>query len=151
MPLPPLLEGKLKSCQVRSFTGANPAANTEVSEVVPSGKVWELLAVTITLVQGITQTPQPVLQLADDGTTVLFESFGSSGAQAVSTTCRYSWAPGIAGPSALIGATTQVRAVAPLPVGVPLMPGYRIRTVTVGIGANSDFGAPQLLLAEYEL
>ena len=37
--------------------GTNPAANTEVSEVVPAGKRWELKAVSVALVQGATLCP----------------------------------------------------------------------------------------------
>lgn len=127
--------------------GTNPAANTEVSETVPAGQTWQLLAVSVALVQGLTQTPQPILQI-DDGTTVLFESFGASAAQAASTTCRYTWAAGNT-VSALIGATTNVHAVAPLPEGLVLAAGSRIKTVTVGIGANSDYGAPALYVVKF--
>jgi hypothetical protein len=129
------------------LNGTNVAANTELSETVPAGKFWKLIAVSVALVQGITQTPQPILQL-DDGTDVIFESFGSSAAQAASTTCRYTWAPGHT-LTAQIGATTNVHSTAPLPADLVLGPGYRIKTVTLGIGANSDYGAPSLFVVEY--
>jgi hypothetical protein len=126
--------------------GTNPAANAELAETVPAGSRWKLLAVSVALVQGATQTPQPILVI-DDGTNVIFEGFGSSAAQAVSTTCRYTWAPGLT-LTAQIGATTNVHSTASLPEGLILPAGYRIRTVTVGIGANSDYGAPTLLVDE---
>lgn len=132
---------------LKSVLGTNVAANTELSDTVPADKVWQLLAVSVALVQGATQTPQPILVL-DDGSVVFYESFGSTTAQAVSTTCRYTWAPGMT-LTGLIGATTNVHSCAPLPAGLMLMPGYRIRTVTVGIGANSDYAAPQFYVAEY--
>lgn len=122
------------------LNGSNPAAGAEVSQTVPGGERWELKAVSVALVQGLTQTPQPILQI-DDGTDVVYESFGASAAQAVSTTCRYTWAPGHT-LSGLVGATTNVHAVAPLPFGLVLDAGWRIKTVTLGIGANSDYGAP---------
>lgn len=128
-------------------TGSDPAANAECLVTVPAGKHYELLAVTVALVQGATQTPQPVLQI-DDGATVLWEGFGASAAQAVSTTCRYSWAPGLT-LTGLVGATTGVRANAPLPEKLILGPGFRVQTVTVGLGANSNYGAPVLYVAEY--
>ena len=128
-------------------TGTDPAANTEFSDTVPASQWWGLVCATVALVQGITQTPQPVLVI-DDGATTLFESFGCTTAQAVSTTCRYTW--GIGMPiSGLIGATTNVHAEAGLPAGLVLCPGYRIRSTTVGIGANSDYGAPVYLVRKY--
>jgi hypothetical protein len=132
---------------VAVVTGTNPAANTEFSETVPTGQRWQLLAVTVSLAQGITQTPQPILVI-DDGTTVLFESFGSSAAQAVSTTCRYTWAPGhpLTGQ---VGATTNVHSTGPLPRGLLLPAGYRVRSSTIGIGAATDYGAPTLFVVKF--
>ena len=129
------------------INGSNPAANAEISETVPAGKTWVLLSVSVLLVQGITQTPQPILVI-DDGTDVVFESFGSSAAQAVSTTCRYTWGPGLPF-TGQVGVTTGVHSTAPLPEDMVLPAGWRIRTVTLGIGANSDYGAPSLYVVEY--
>lgn len=127
--------------------GTNPAANAEISETVTTGKFWHLLSFSVVLVQGATQTPQPILVI-DDGTDVIFESFGSSAAQAVSTTCRYTWAPGLP-LTGQIGATTNVHSTAPLPEDLILGPGYRIRTSTIGIGANTDYAAGSLFVVEY--
>jgi hypothetical protein len=127
--------------------GGDPAANTEFSVTVPAGKWWTVLSVSVALVQGATQTPQPILIL-DDGTNVLFESFGSSAAQAVSTTCRYTWADNLP-LTGQVGTTTGVHSMAPLPRDFPLPPGGRVRSSTLGIGANSDYGAPALLVVEY--
>jgi hypothetical protein len=129
------------------FNGTDRAAGVEVSETVPTGKTWQLLAVSVALVQGITQTPQPILVL-DDGTDVIGEFFGSSAAQAVSTTCRYTWAPGLT-LSGQVGSAAAVHSNAPIPYGLILPPGYRIRTSTLGIGANSDYGVPSLYVVEY--
>lgn len=139
------VSGRLQA--LKQVNGTDVAANTEISETVPAGKHWLLLAFSVALVQGITQTPQPIL-LLDDGTDIIAELFGSSAAQAVSTTCRYTWAPGLP-LSGQVGATTDVHATAPLPEGLILPPGYRIRTNTLGKGANSNYGAPSLYVAEY--
>jgi hypothetical protein len=130
----------------KTFLGADPAANAEVTAAVPAGKWWWLLAVTVSLAQGATQTPQPILQI-DDGTNLLFEGFGSSAAQAVSTTCRYTWAAGLP-LSAQVGATTNVHSTAPLPGKLLLAAGSHIKTSTIGIGANSDYGVPNLYVIE---
>jgi hypothetical protein len=130
----------------KTLVGTNPAAGAEVTEAVPAGKDWLLVAVTLVLVQALVQTPQPILQV-DDGTNVLFEGFGASAAQAVSTTCRYTWAPGLP-LSAVVGAGANCHANAPLPEDLVLPAGGHVKTVTLGIGANSDYAAPVLYVVE---
>lgn len=129
----------------KRILGANPAAGAEISEVVPAGKFWIPLSVWVELVQGITQTPQPVLVI-DDGANQIFEALGSSAAQAASSTTKYTWSLDLP-LSGQVGATPNTRSTAPLsPLILPA--GYRIRTVTLGLGANSDYGAPVLYVAE---
>jgi hypothetical protein len=128
---------------IKPVTGTDPAANAEISESVPTGKWWELLAISVVLVQGITQTPQPMLTI-DDGTNVFYASLGASSAQNVSTTTRYTWAPGLT----LTAGAAAAAATAPLPSGLILPAGYRIKTVTAGKGGNTDYGAPQILVRE---
>ena len=77
---------------IKRVAGTNPGANVEILDAVPAGKTWELLGVMLTCVQGITQTPQPILQI-DDGTNNVIELLASSAAQAVSTTCVYQFSP----------------------------------------------------------
>lgn len=132
---------------VRAVAGTNPAANTEIAETVPTDKQWRLLAVSVQLVQGLTQTPQPIL-VVDDGANVVYESFGASAAQSASTTVRYTWGVGLP-LSALIGSTPNIHATAPLPEDLVVNTGWRVRTSTLGIGANSDYGAPVLTVVEY--
>ncbi len=133
--------------RLRRFAGTDRAANTEISETVPAGVVWELLAIEFTLVQGATQTPQPILVI-DDGTTNLFETFGSSAAQAVSTTCVYTFGTDLQ-LTGQVGSGANVHSMAPIPDDLLLPAGYRIRTNTLGIGANSDYGAPSIYVVEY--
>jgi hypothetical protein len=133
---------------LKRVDGANPAANAEVADAVPAGKTWELLLVSIPLVQGLTQTPQPILQLTDAADAVIAEIFGSSAAQAASTTCRYTWGPDLP-LTGQIGVTTGVRSTAPLPSGIYLPSGFKIKTATLGLGANSDYGVPSYLVIEY--
>lgn len=136
------------AAELIQVNGTNPNAGAEVAETVPAGQTWQLLAISVLMVQGLTQTPQPILQL-DDGTDVVFESLGCSAAQAASTTCRYTWGVSLA-LSGQIGTTPNIHAFAPLPQGLFLGPGYRILTSTLGIGANSNYGAPSLFYVRYE-
>lgn len=138
-----------KNPKFRSFTGTNPAANTEISETVPAGKAWLLLSVTLTNAQAGAGATQPILQIKDPAGVVIFENFGSTTTQAISTTCRYSWSSGGGAPSALVGATTGVHAVSGLPDALYLPAGSTIGTSSVGLSASTDFAAPQITVLEY--
>jgi hypothetical protein len=127
-------------------TGTNPAANTEWSVTVPLGKWWLLLSVSVQLVQGATQTPQPLLTITD-GVTTFFEGFGASAAQSSATTQRYNWAGDMT--MTVAGTTPNIHSTAPLPENLMLLPGYVIASTTLGIGANTDYGAPALYVIEY--
>lgn len=126
------------------ITGSDPAANTEFSVTVPASTTYKLLAVTVSLVQGATQTPQPSL-LIDDGTNPVVQILGASSAQNASVTTRYTWAPG----NTLTAGGAATVANAPLPADLVLPAGYRVTSSTAGIGANSNYGAPALLVVEY--
>src|SRR3954462_15206879 len=110
--MPPGVQSNLGSVAQR-VAGANPAANAEFTVSVPSGKSWLLLSVTVSLAQAGAGSSQPLLGI-DDGTSTLIESFGSSAAQAVSTTCQYTWAPGLV-LTGQVGATTSVHSQGSLP------------------------------------
>lgn len=138
----------ISTADVAVLTGTDPAANAEIAETVATGKFYELLSISVACVQGITQTPQPILVIKDSAGKVIYESWGCTTAQAVSTTCQYTWAPGLT-LTGLIGATTNVHACAPLPEGLILGPGFTITTNTIGKGANTDYGAPILYVARF--
>ncbi len=135
------------SAVLKRVTGADPAAGSEASDAVPAGKFWWLIGYKIQCVQGITQTPLPILQI-DDGATPLFESPGSSAVQAISTTTIYTWASGLV-LTGQIGATPNIRSVGGLSDLLLLPAGYRVRTITPGIGANTDYGAPSIYVVEF--
>lgn len=132
--------------QVKRVAGTAPGAGLEFTQTVPAGKWWIPLSVYVQLVQGATQTPQPILFI-DDGTTTVLESIGSTNAQAVNTTCAYNWAPGMI-LTGTTGTGTGVHSNAPIPDGMLLPGGWRLRTTTVGIGANSVYGVPSFYVAE---
>ena len=131
----------------KRVAGTNPAAGVEVLDTVPAGKFWWLLSVSVQLVQGLTQTPLPSLVI-DDGANVIFESPGSSAAQAVSTTAQYTWAPDMP-LTGQIGATPNIVSTGGLGTFLILPAGFRIRTITGGLGANTDYGAPSYHVVEF--
>jgi len=132
--------------QLKEVTVSAPGAGVDWSFVVPAGKWWMLFSAYAVLTQGITQTPQPILQI-DDGTNVIMESIGSSAVQAVSTTTAYTWGPGFV-QSGQVGSGAGVHSVAPIPDGLILLAGYHVKSSTLGIGANSQWSVPRLYLAE---
>jgi hypothetical protein len=133
----------------KSVVGTNPAANTELADVVPAGKWWWLLSVTVSCVQAATQTPQPAL-IIDDGSINIYTSVGSTTAQSVSTTVQYTWGIGLP-LTGLVGATPNIVTTAPLAEFFFLGPGFHIKTLTAGIGANTDYGAFEYYVCEFTL
>lgn len=130
---------------IKVVTGTDPVANTETSDTVPAGKAWLLLGYSVQMVQGATQTPWPSLIL-DDGTSTLFQAFSGTAAQSAGVTTQHSW--GVNVPATGSAATTAN--TGPLPFALLLPAGYRCRTSTTGIGANSNYGAPKIFVAEYQ-
>lgn len=128
---------------IKRVGGADPAAGAEVTDAVPAGKSWYLVAVSVSLVQGLTQTPWPSLVI-DDGTNIVFQAFSGTAAMSVSTTTQHSWGIGV--PAVGSGASTAN--TGPLGNGLVLGAGWRIRTSTTGIGANSNYGVPSYFVCE---
>src|SRR5207244_3905006 len=60
--------------RLRSFLGTDQAAGSEISEVVPTGKFWRILAVRAQLVtSGTAGNRFPRLEI-DDGTNIFYNS-----------------------------------------------------------------------------
>ena len=128
---------------LRSITGTDPAAGVEISEAVPTGARWRLLAISAALVTDATVINRFPGLLIDDGTTTLF-SADPPAAQTASQNYRWSAGPG----SARLGAINASPNWG-LPVDIRLLAGSRIRTSTLSIQAGDNWGAPQLLVEEF--
>lgn len=111
---------------------------------VPASTWYALKSVSVSLAQGATQTPWPSL-IIDDGTNVLWQGFAGTAAMNASVTGQFTWAPNL--PALGSGASTVYQG--PLPDGLILAPGYRVRSSTTGIGANSDYGIARLWVVTY--
>lgn len=120
-------------------TGLTISTTTQGS----NAKSWMLLGVSVQLVQGATQTPFPSLVI-DDGANIVFQAFAGTAALSAATTSQYSWGPNLPA----VGGAAATAATGPLPFGLVLPSGYRIRTITTGIGANTDYGAPSYFICE---
>jgi hypothetical protein len=127
----------------RSVAGSDPAAGAEISETVPTGARWQVLAITATLVSdGTAANRRPRLTI-DDGTTVYFVS-PSGNTQTATQTIVYTWAIG-APLAATLNSSFNLHG---LPAPHWLRAGHRIQTVTASIQAGDNWGAPQLWVEE---
>jgi hypothetical protein len=129
---------------LRSITGADPAAGAEVSETVIANVTWRLISVHTRLVSSATVATRMVTLVIDDGVEPLIRIPGPV-SQVANESWRYTWA-----------ALGQVASDTPSGVVMSLLPpdlyltsGYRIRTVTSSLQAGDNFDAPQLLVEEW--
>jgi hypothetical protein len=129
---------------LKVVTGTNPAANAEISDTVPTGKLWRLLSWAVTLAQGATQTPTPNLVITD-GTNEVVGFPLTSAAVSAATTTRLTAVPGVT----LTAGAGATRNYAPIPSGLLIPAGWKLTTVTTGIGANTDYGSAAIFVAEY--
>lgn len=129
---------------IRAIGGATPAAGNDVAEVVPTGARWELLSFRATLTTSATVANRYPSMWLDDGTNEFFISNGG-GPEAASDAEVHVWVQGVPISSAfLIG-----RALNPLPTGIRLGAGFRIRTQTNGLQATDQWSAVRYLVREW--
>lgn len=129
---------------IRSITGTNPAAGVEISETVPTGAKWKLLALTAAFVADATVGNRVTSLAADNGTTI-YVRVSSQALRAASASDVHSWGPGITIPEAYNADPIQ----SPFAVLAQLPAGHRIRTVTNNVQAGDNWGAPQFLVEEW--
>jgi len=128
---------------LRSVLGTDPAAGAEISETVPDNARWRLHSVRAALVTDVTAPTRTVGVFVDDGTTSLFTVYSQT-VQAASTTQAYNLAAYAYLPGPAAG-----QIFLPLPGGVYLSAGWRIRTLTYALAGGDNWGAPQMLVEEW--
>lgn len=129
---------------LRSITGTAPAAGAEISEVVPTGARWELLAFNALLTAGAAVASRFPNLAIDDGANI-FGEITSQAATTAGNTNRLSFAPGLDALTAYANSNQSL----PLPIGLRLSAGFRIRTVTSNLQAADQYTAPQYLVREW--
>jgi len=140
---------------IRTVTGTDQAANTEVSEAVPADAVWDLLSFSVVLVTDANAANRSIDLVIDDGTTEnKRESVIATGtSQVASVTRTHLWAPfGINRASDNVtvdgidlGTHWEMRSPGLLPEG------YRVRTNTRSIQATDNYAAPIFQVREWLL
>jgi len=128
---------------IRSITGTNPAAGSEISETVPTGALWWPIALIATLVTSATVADRYASLILDDGTTT-YVQMGYGTAHQASNSITYLWAV-----HTRREAVSNAPKLIPLPDGIFMPAGHRLRTSTFGWQTGDDWGAPQLLVEEW--
>lgn len=129
---------------LRSITGAVPGAGAELSETVPTGARWELVAFQTLFTAAVAVANRAPILTLDDGTTIYARLYIGTVITA-SQAWQLGWTP------AAINVQENVSKVAlmSLPIGVRLAAGHRIRTATVAIQAADQYSATQYLVREW--
>jgi hypothetical protein len=139
------VEGPLDGAgALRSITGTTPGAGAEISEVVPTGARWELLATKFGLTTNATVANRdPALSL-DDGANEYFRQTGGA-SEAASTTFAWSWGQGVSWHGVAVVGTLANG----LPVNLRMGSGHRMRTITANLQVGDQYTAPQMLVREW--
>jgi len=128
---------------IRSITGTDPAANTEISETVPTNARWRLIGLAVPFVADANVANRVIVVTFDDGTNVYLRA-PAAGNVTAGQTVQVSL--GAFGHTA--NSFTQVWPSVSVP-DLVLMGGHRIRTVTSGIQVGDNYGGPQYLVEEW--
>ena len=127
------------------ITGADPAAGAEVSEAIPTGKLWErLYALWVTLVTdtGVANRTVDVIFVDDAGNEISRVSFTT--AIPASQTVKLHIGNWETVPTDT--STNHYRKIPP--EIVKLGPAFTIKTVTALIESGDDYGTPFILVDE---
>lgn len=128
---------------IRMVGGVDPAPGAEVQFTVPANARWRLQSVRLVLVTDATAVNREADLVIDDGVNLLL-IIEPPALQGANGTRGYNY--GADFPS--LNALTQEFLI-PLPVGLILLGGYRIRTVTAAIVAGDNYGPARLLVEEW--
>ena len=128
---------------IRALAGTDPAAGAELAETVPTGARWRFISLRAALVTDATVANRTPVLTFDNGVTP-FAGAGGSFKQAASHTYTYHYADlGASHAQSIAGVMVTT------PANLILPAGFRIRTLTGGIVAGDNWGAPALLVEEW--
>ena len=133
-------------------TTATPSSGLETPDAfVPTGAIWLIRTYTVTLVQGLTQTPLPAFEF-ESGSTPVAVIPAMTTALGASTTARITWGIGLVQTSFSAVAGDEIY-TAPLPIlYMTAAAGAVIDTIatsTDGIGANTSYSAATYEVEEW--
>jgi len=129
---------------LRSITGATPGAGAEISETVPTGARWTLVALAFTFTASAAVANRFMKLTLDDGATAFFH-LDPLVAITANQVVPHQFAAG----HTPYTSTLTGEIMNPLPLGLFLGSGYRIRTSTTSIQGADQFSAVQYLVREW--
>jgi hypothetical protein len=129
---------------IRIITGSDPAAGAEISETVPTGARWQLLALTASLVADANAANRIASLLFDDGASV-YARMSAQFAQAANNSAVYTWGAGLQ----FQGNVNADPKVSGLPIDHRLLAGHRLRTIVNSIQVGDNWGAPVYCVQEW--
>lgn len=139
------IEGPLDGAgALRSITGTTPGAGAEISETVPTGARWNLIAFRSTLTTSVTVANRAPALSFDDGANLLF-SAPNPYLLAASTTANMSWGEGLYDAQNL----NTIEGLAGVPANNRLGSGFRIKSRTINIQVGDQYSLVQYLVREW--
>jgi hypothetical protein len=125
-----------------NLNGANPAANVELTYVVPANLHWKVWNCSFVLTTDANVANRTVIVLVDDNVANVSYRFPAAGVQAAGISHVYNVGPGL--PSATVtiaGANPVAYQTIPAPIGLELPEGFRVRTSTINRQVGDQFSA----------
>lgn len=128
---------------LRSITGTVPGVGNDISETVPTGVRWKLIALSGILTTSATVANRNVSCQLDDGVNTYFTS-PSYFSETANSTFGYTLQQ-LSNSATITGGNIPLQ----IPPEIVLSAGHRIRTRTQGLQAGDQFSAPQYLVEEW--
>ena len=128
---------------IRTITGTTPAAGAEVSEVVPAGAMWRVIAFNYNLITSATVAGRQSTLTYTDGLNI-YALMSPPSAQPASNSDQYHWGDGLALTSGFNGIFN-----APLVREAYLTAGLRIQTETILIQTGDQYSGVTYLVEEW--
>lgn len=129
---------------IRSIIGATPGAGAEISETVPTGARWEILAIRFQLVTAVAVANRLPVVLFNDGSNDYFHTETAT-VQAASLTNNYAFGQGLPH----VADSVAYAQLGGLPVNNRLLAGHRWRTVTSNIQPADQLSLVQYVVREW--
>ena len=131
---------------VKAVVGTDPAAGVEISDTVPTGKLWRLMSIRTTLVTDATAANRYIILVIADPTPANQWSCKIAPVHTASLTRYYRWMVADSSETAF-DTTNSVRIV--LADNLDLPAGWIIKTASTSLQAGDNFGAPYITVKEF--
>jgi hypothetical protein len=138
--------GRVKDAERVDLVGADPGAGVEISETVPAGVAWEIIAAQFLFTTSATAGNREPHLIVTDGSDVEKVRAGSASTQGASITDKR-WCFSV---NASIAAGVTY-AFIPLPPGLIVPPGWKVKTAVGGLQVGDNLSAPTLYIVRYQL